>query len=136
QVAVAMVLVAGAGLFARSLAAALSLNAGIDMGRIITGDVALRPAGYTAQRSAVFFDELKTRLRANASIASVASVLFQSGMIGKLTIDGVPRPCATDVCFIPVDEEYFRPMRVRLKSGRDFTAGDRRGAPPVGLASE
>src|SRR4029450_3646378 len=86
--------------------------------------------------SAAFFDDLKTRLRTNASIASVATVLFQTGMLGKLTIDGEPRQFTTDVWFIPVDEEYFRTMRVRLMSGRDFTAGDRRGAPPVALARE
>ena len=136
QVAVAMVLVAGAGLFARSLTAALNLNAGVDMGRVITGEIQLRPYGYDAQRSTAFFEDLKTRLQANASIASVGSTQFQSGMGGKVTVDGVPRQFPSMLWFIPVDDGYLSTMRVRLKGGRDFSDADRRGAPRVALASE
>jgi len=136
QVAVAMVLVAGAGLFARSLTAALGLNAGVDMERVITGEISLRPYGYDEQRSAAFFEDLKVRLQANASIASVASTQFQSGMGGKVAVDGVPLQFSSMVWFIPVDDGYLSTMRMRLKGGRDFSIADRRGAPRVALASE
>ena len=42
-----VMLVAGAGLFARSLVAALSLNSDIDMSRLVMGTIQLQPYGYT-----------------------------------------------------------------------------------------
>lgn len=62
QVAVTLVLLAGAGLFARSLAAALNLNTGVDMDRVVTGSVALAPYGYNVARATAFFDDLRSRL--------------------------------------------------------------------------
>jgi predicted permease len=136
QVAVAMVLVAGAGLFARSMASALSLNGGLGMDRVVTGELNLRPYGYTIPRATAFFDDLQARLRGNASIESVAFSASRGGMGGKLGIDGVLRQFPTDVWFTAVDENYFRTLGVRATAGRDFTDADRMGAPLVAIVSE
>jgi putative ABC transport system permease protein len=136
QVAVAMVLVAGAGLFARSLAAALSLNTGLDMGRMVTGSIYLGPYGYNVPRATAFFDDLRARLSANAAVKSVAYSASQGGMGGKLAVDSVPRQFPSAVWFTAVDEDYFRTMGIHVTAGRDFTGGDRPGAPLVTIVSE
>jgi putative ABC transport system permease protein len=136
QVAVAMLLVAGAGLFARSLAAALSLNADLDMSRIVTGGVYLVPYGYDVPRANVFFDEVQARLRTNPAVRSVAYSVFQGAMGGRLVVDAVPRQFPSAVWFTAVDDSYFRTMGLRMRAGRDFSDGDRPGSPMVTIVSE
>ena len=136
QVAVAVVLAAGAALFARSLAAALRLNTRLDMDRIVTAPIDLRPYGYTAPRANAFFDDLERRLRANRAVQSLASSVFKGGMGGDLAIDGVPRKFPTDVWFTAVNDTYFRTMGIHLAEGRDFTEADGQGAPLVTIVSE
>jgi putative ABC transport system permease protein len=136
QVAVALVLVAGAVLFARSLSAALSLNTGLEMRRVVTGSVDLGPHGYDAPRAGAFFDDVRGRLLGNPAVLSMAYSVEQGGMSGKLVVDGEPRQFPTMVAFMAVDDEYFRTLGVHVFSGRDFTQADRPGAPLVTLISE
>lgn len=136
QVAVALVLVGGAVLFARSLAAALSLNTGLEMRQVVTGGVDLGPHGYDPPRAAAFFDELRGRLVENPAVRSLAFSVDQGGMSGKMIVDGEPRQFPTMVAFMAIDQEYFRTLGVRIVSGRDFTAADRRAAPLVTVISE
>jgi hypothetical protein len=79
QVAVAMVLLGGAVLFARSVAAALTLNPGFETTRILTGSVGLRPDLYTADRATGFFEDLRARLAPNGAIRSLARISYQGG---------------------------------------------------------
>ena len=72
QVAITLVLVAGAGLFTRSLVEALTLNPAIPTGRIVTAFVNLGQHGYTPERAAAFVDELLARLRQNGAIESAS----------------------------------------------------------------
>lgn len=138
QVAVALVLVAGAGLFARSLAAALSLNADLDMRRVVTGSVSLEPYGYNATRATAFFDELRSRLARTPAVTSTAFSVYQFAMApgGKIPIDGVPREFPSMVTYTAVSQDYFRTMGIQIRRGRDFTADDRANSPPVTIVSE
>ena len=135
QVSVAMVLSAGAGLFARSLASALRLNGTLDMGHVVTSTVSLRPYGYDTTRAAAFFDQVQERLRGNPAIESFSYGVYQGGMGGRLAIDGVPKRFPSDVWFTGIDRSYFSAMRIRVRSGREFTADDRPGAPRVAVVS-
>lgn len=138
QVAVTVMLVAGAGLFARSLAAALSLNADIDMSRLVMGTIQLRPYGYAPERAQEFFDGLQNRLKDNPALHAFSFSIYEGGMtsIGKLQIDGLPRQFPSTVWYLRVDRQYFRTMGIRQIEGRDFTAEDRADAPPVAIVSE
>ena len=129
QVAVALVLLTGAGLFARSLAAALSLNPGYDTGRIATASVSLGPYGYTPDRARSFFDELSERLIRSPAIRSVALMLDTGGMSGggPLVIDGEERRVPSFVAFTGIDDRYFSTVGLSLMGGRDFTARRSRG---------
>ena len=93
QVAVAMVLLAGAGLFARSIITGLSLNPGYDTTRIVKARVSLGRSRYTTARAAAFFEDLLGRVRRNPAIRTVSLSTSWGGMSagGKFIIDGQPR---------------------------------------------
>jgi predicted permease len=138
QAAVALALVAGTGLFARSLVAALELNARFDSGRIALASVGLSRIGYNAERAAIFYRDFTARAAANPAIADVATSVSSGGMTasGSLTIDGQRRQFPYTVDFRSVDASYFRAMRLPILSGRGFTGSDLEGSPQVGIVSE
>jgi predicted permease len=139
QVAIALTLVGGTGLFGRSLMGALDLNRRIDSARIVEiGQVPLAQNGYSAATAAIFFDGLKERLQGNPFLDGVATSASQGGMGagGALTIDGVSRKFPSFVAFRHVDDNYFSTMRMRILRGRHFSADDLPGAALVGIVSE
>jgi putative ABC transport system permease protein len=135
---VAIALVAGAGLFARSLVAALSLNSGLDMSRIVIGTIQLAPYGYTPQRSTEFFETFRSRLSDSPAIESLALSRWEGGMgaFGKLVINGQPRQFPSLVSYVRVDDRYFSTMGIRLSAGRNFGREDRPGSSAVAIVSE
>jgi predicted permease len=139
QVAIALTLIAGTGLFARSLLAALDLNRRIDGARIVTIDrVPLAAYGYSPARAAALFGELRHRLAGNPFVQNVATSASQGGMGpgGRLNIDGLPRTFPAFVAFRHVDDSYFATMRMKVLRGRHFLHDDIAGAPLVGIVSE
>lgn len=137
QVAVALCLLAGAGLFARSIIAALSLNPGYEPSRLVTGRISLGPHGYDAVRADSFFETLDTRLRQHPAVRSVGFSVWLSAMGGgsALPIDGVPTQLPTTAHFIAVDAEYFAAVGMKIVSGRPFSEQDNGRAPLVGIVS-
>lgn len=139
QVAIALTLVGGTGLFARSLMGALDLNRRIDSARIVEiGQVPLAQNGYSAATAATFFERLEERLQGHPFLDGLATSASQGGMGagGALTIDGVSRKFPSFVAFRHVDDNYFSTMRMRILRGRHFSADDLPGAPLVGIVSE
>jgi putative ABC transport system permease protein len=141
QVAITLVLVTGAGLFARSLAAALTLNSAVDTDRIAMAFVSLGPHGYTPERATAFVDELLERLRQNGAIES-AGVLRNEGGVepgfpdSVIEIDGVVRELPASLSYGAVDESFFSTLGLPIVSGRGFAASDTAGSPPVAVVSE
>jgi putative ABC transport system permease protein len=138
QVAVALVLLSGAGLLARSLSAALQLNPGFETGRLVSGMAMLGPLGYTADRSSEFGAELRSRVAGTATVRSFAISNWQGGMTasGRLVIDGQPRQFPSMVAFHAIDDHYFATLGLRPTSGRDFAPTDGPLAPRVVIVSE
>jgi putative ABC transport system permease protein len=138
QVAVALVLVAGAGVLTRSLIAALTVNPGFDASRIVTGRVSLSPFGYGTEQAAPFFDELGERLRRSPAVASVSFTQSFGSMSpgGEITVDGVPRQFPSSVSYTAIDERYFSTMGLPIVAGRDFTPQDTMRMALVVIVSE
>jgi hypothetical protein len=90
QVAVTLVLVAGAGLFAQSVSRALALNPGIDISRLFRVNLDINRYGYDAAGTAMFVETLLARLEQHPAIAS-ASVSEEPGGSGRVVIDGAER---------------------------------------------
>jgi predicted permease len=138
QVAVAFVLVAGAGQLIRSLTAALSLNSGFNAALVITGDVSLREHNYSDERAGQFFDDLRERLSNNPSVEAISLAQWQGAMTprGQIVVDGQPKQFPTTVRYIAVDERYFSTLGLATVAGRTFTREDTMDSPLVAVVSE
>ena len=138
QVAMALVLLGGAGLFARSLTNALELNPAFDRDRILTSTISLSSPGVTDERADQFFAELVQRLRANRSFSQIGTSMFRGSMgsAGTLTIDGEKKRFPSEVPFTGIDANYFAAVGLQPTAGRGFTTDDSANAPRVAIVSE
>jgi hypothetical protein len=106
------------------------------MHRIITGYVSVGQLGDNPAPATAFFDDLLSRLQQNGAIGAVAYSVSRGGMLGVLSVDGVPRRFPSQVYFDAVDQEYFPTMRIPVVRGRNFSADDRAQSPRVAIISE
>jgi predicted permease len=142
EVALALVLLVGAGLLLRSFQQLNRVDLGFQPAQLLTYRVVLPTAKYdSAALLPPVYDEIAQRTRAIPGVrsAAVAGDLPMNGS-GYLSfaIDGrVPPPDAMeDVQPFAVSPDYFATLGIPLRSGRLFTASDAPGAPPVALVNE
>ena len=143
ELALAFVLVMGAGLLGKSLLRLLNVDPGYDPHNVLTAGVYVYGEHYKKPDAELnFYDQAMQRLRATPGIESVAMVstlpLASSDRYGLHIQD---RPLANESeapspDTYSVSPDYFQVMRIPLKRGRLFTSSDRRGAPGVALISE
>lgn len=138
QGALSVVLLVGAGLFVRSLAAAQSLDVGIDTDRLLAvsmqeGEAPLRADLVEALRDRV------DRMSGVARTTLVAGTMpFVSSWAVSLTVPGVPeRPRVESggPYIHAVEPGYFETVGTRIVEGRTFTPDDRTGAPRVAIVN-
>jgi predicted permease len=139
EVAMALVLLIGAGLMVRSLAHLWSVDPGFNPHNVLTFNVALAPAvagNATAARNAL--RDLHDRLGAMSGVEAVSLVagsLPVSGSDSELPFwrEGQPKPAsdsAMDVAlFYLVEPEYLKSMGIPLERGRFLTVQDAAHAP-------
>jgi predicted permease len=138
EVAVALALLTGAGLFARSLTAALRLNPGYDTGRLANAVIAAPARASAPSAAQTYFDDLVSRLVEIPGTRAVSLSTSSGGMSsgGRWWIDGTPRTMPAFLGFTSIDSSYFSTIGLNLKSGRNFTADDAAQSAPVGIVSE
>jgi predicted permease len=143
QVALAFILLVGAGLMIRSLAALTRRSPGFDPSGLLTAKISLPSAKYQDDRKIVaFFDEISRRAQGLPGVRAVGatSILpLVSRNDRGFDIEGEPRPpgeAAHAAEVRSVSDTYFDAMRRPLRSGRWFTDRDRAGAPPVVIVNE
>jgi len=141
EVALSLILLAGAGLAMRSFDRLVRVDPGFDASRVLTFTIRLPGARYaTAASEETFFRELNTRFRRPGIVSSGAIFLpplSAGGFGGSFTIVG--RPAGQDegnAQVRPVTSGYLETLRIPLLSGRRVEAGDRKGASPVAIISE
>jgi putative ABC transport system permease protein len=138
QVTVTLVLLAGAGLFARSLLAAVHVNPGVDARRLMTASLSPGQFGYTSDTAPSFFEDLQDRLRRNPAIASLSFSESRGGLLpnGTLVVDGQPSQFPSVVWTTAIDEHYLATLGLVVTDGRAFTKDDREGSPRIVMVSE
>jgi len=144
QVALTIVLLAGAAVFTRSLQRVLGQEDGIDRDRLLVVATDPAAAGYAGDRLGGFYDRLLERLRAlpgveAASVSKHPPISDQDfARTQSIEIDGValPRGSAGRVYFNSASEEYFRTLGIRILRGRDFLAHDTASATRVVAINE
>jgi putative ABC transport system permease protein len=145
EVALAVVLVVGASLLARSLVALASVDMGFAPERLLVLRTVVPIRTFQdAPRATAFYRDLLADLRAVPGVDAVAGVTTLPTLIrsnGGYQIEGRVKEGQTGVrspqaVFNVVTPDYFRTMRVPVRDGRDFTDGDRMGAPYVAIVNE
>jgi len=142
EVAVAMVLLTGAGLLIRSWVALRMVDPGFDPHHVLTMRVSLAGARFqTAAAVNGLVQDSLARIGALPGVVSAASTCclpLGDNLIGGVDIVGRPRkgrePEMVDVTTI--SPGYFDVLRIPLRSGRRFSDRDAEGATPVVIVSE
>ena len=144
EVALALVLLAGAGFFVRGLQRCAQRDPGWQVDNLLTADLSLRGANYAnpAIRDS-FYRRLQERLLALPGVeqAALARSLPTAGYSNGNTfvVEGRPEPAADrspSARVSGVSPGYFATLGIRLLQGRDFTAADDATKPPVVIINE
>jgi len=144
QIALSLVLLTGAALFARTMHTVTRQDVGFETEHLYLVPCDLDKEGYTNPEAQIFYQELTDRLRALPGVQAVsrASALpldrgFLSERWGVLP-EGVSTRDSTGVRveFNRITPGYFATVGLRLMLGRDFTAVDGGGAAPVTVVNE
>ncbi len=140
EVAVSLVLVAGAGLMLRSLTQLGRVDAGFDPRNVLTMRLVLTgsPQAATPERRNAFYKEALERVRAVPGVES-ASGINHLPLAGDLwtfsfAVEGRPAPAPSarpQAAFRTIFPGYFRTMRIPLLRGRDIDERDTGSAPRV-----
>ncbi|HKS65899.1 MAG TPA: ABC transporter permease [Candidatus Acidoferrales bacterium] len=144
EVALAMIVLAGAGLLARSFLTLTSVKPGFDVQRLTWSGVQLPLSQYSKpEQWAAFCDELLRRLRAQPGMHDTATGVplpLSDGFI-SLHFDIAGRPplrpgTLRDADYAAVSTNYFDVMGIPLLHGRWFNEQDRASARRVAVISE
>ena len=151
EVALALMMLIGAGLALRSLVRLLGVQGGFDPRNVLTARISLPDTRYGGKgqdmeasmktaRYAAFFQQLQDRLQILPGVesASLTSTLpLEGGSNGVIIIEGQAPPknmwSSPLVEWSTVMPGYFRTARIPLLRGRDFTAHDNADAPQVAI---
>jgi putative ABC transport system permease protein len=133
--ALAIVLLAGAGLLITSLTRLLAVDPGFSQTGIVTARIPRAPPGYDSIDAVWSFDQrVLARLRATPGVrtaASVSALPFENGWNLSVTMDGNPDATLGAVWWYAMSPDYFATLGITLVRGRDFSETDTRGSPGV-----
>ncbi len=143
QMALAIVLLSGAGVLVRSLMNIVSANTGVrDPENVLVGLLSLPSEKYPSPAASLgYIDRFEAKVRAIPGIEdeSVASnIPVNIGNQRTFEIEGRPNPPdgGEAVQFLSVGSDYFRVVEASAISGRDFNGGDRTATLPVAIVNQ
>jgi len=144
EIALSVILLAGAGLLLRSLHHLQSVDPGFQPERLLTFNLTLPMNPYRdIPRRTLFFESVLDRVRALPGVTSVAATSelpFDPGKVPQnFIIEGEPpvEPGREpDVMSRGVSTGYLRTLGIPLRQGRDLDATDTASAEPVGIVNE
>ncbi|MHB8501796.1 MAG: ADOP family duplicated permease [Candidatus Acidiferrales bacterium] len=143
EIALALVLLVGAGLLIKGFSRLRSVNPGFNPQNVMTMHLQLPVARYSEiPRQTQFRRELLSRLNSlsGADAAMITDIPFGPDYLNHtIVIDGRPSvPVGTEpeVQTLSVMGDYFRVMQIPVRAGRGFTDLDREGQPLVAVVNE
>jgi predicted permease len=144
EIAVSLMLLAGAGLMVRSFTKLSAVDAGFDPHNVLTMRLVLTGSPHAApERRVPFYREALARVAAIPGVESVSGInhLPLAGDLWTFgfTVEGQPPPKPSDrqgAAFRVVFPRYFSTMRIPLLRGRDFTAHDDASSPRVVIINQ
>lgn len=143
QVAVSLVLLIGAGLMARSLENLRGFYPGFNKENVLLFEINQGMVGYKEEQTVPLYERILARVQAIPGVTmaslSVHEPLSTNVSTTTVKVRGSATQAGEDLSSVgvePVGPDYFRTLEARLKSGREFTAADRAGAPKVAVVNE
>ena len=144
EVAFAMVLLAGAGLFLRGLQRFINSDPGWSVDGLLTAQMSLRGEKYANEKQrVVFLEDLENRLRTLPGVQHVAigssHPVFGFNRSGAFLVEGRPEPPPDKypVTYVEsVSSDYFETLGAHLRQGRTFNAADTADHPKVVIINE
>jgi putative ABC transport system permease protein len=144
EVALALVLLVGAGLLGRTMMRLSAVDPGFHVDRLAVATVSLDGTPYAAPEARqAMFDRVRERLQAMPFISAVGAInhLPLAGDIWMLGywIDGRPEPLpgqTPHAVYRVVQPGYFAAMGLPLVAGRDIAATDRASSVPVAVINQ
>ncbi|HVQ14239.1 MAG TPA: ADOP family duplicated permease, partial [Vicinamibacterales bacterium] len=147
EVALAVVLLAGAGVMIRSFLKIYLADIGVETQNILVTRVSLPPARYAgAEAQAAFFETLVTRIESLPGVESVAlASTIPTDRLRRVAYDVPEAPttgAATDdqqrptVSTLVAGPSYFSTLGAQIVAGREFTTFDSAAAAPVVVVNE
>jgi predicted permease len=128
QVALSIVILAGAGLLVRTLQNLKNVDPGFDTSNVLTFSLDPTLIGYKPAQAGNFYRELQSSLARIPGVIS-ASYSWNSLLAGGLwttsfDVPGKPKDEKADTDMLPVGPEFFKTMRIAVTEGREFNATD------------
>jgi predicted permease len=143
EMALALVLLIGAGLCLQGLRQARRTELGLDPDRVLTASLQIGMNGYDPQTGLGFYRELRRRLLELPGVEEAAlASWFPLGLFGckgtGVSVEGYVRPVGEDPTyeFAIVSPRYFAALRIPLAAGRDFTDADDQGSERVAIVNQ
>jgi len=147
EVAIAVVLMVGAGLLIRSFVKLLSVDPGFNTGRLLTARISMPQPRYAEEsRRIQFIEQVIERISALPEVEALGAInhLPLTGFVFSSAVraEGPPPAGANPLENLPfaqigqVTPNYFRTMGIPLGTGRYFTEQDNANAPRVAIVNE
>lgn len=143
EVAMALVLLTGAGLMMRTLQRLTLVDTGFKPDHLLTMRLSLPDEQWNEPRRLAFYDDLLARVEALPGVSRAAladSLPIDGSNWNSIFIAGdkpiPPLGQLPSAAFTPVSADYFATLGMRLVSGRLFGATDRPASPAVVVVNE
>lgn len=143
EVALALVLLVGAGLCIQGSKRAQQIDIGFDPRQVLLGGLRVGMHGYDEPRARVFYRQLRERLAAvpgvrEAAMASWFPLGFEGGAGTSLSVPGYDQKPNEDMSaqYSIVSPRYFAALGIPLVAGRDLTDQDDADHPRVAIINE
>jgi putative ABC transport system permease protein len=134
EIALAIVLLAGAGLLIQSFARMRRVDFGYDPRSLMTMSLSL-----PRQNRTLFARQVQEHVAATPGVESVSVMSFATfgGLNFPFNIEGSPLPGGDqNASYSAISPDYFDTLKVKMLSGRQFTDRDRPETPSVAIINE
>ncbi|MEP6706297.1 MAG: ABC transporter permease [Pyrinomonadaceae bacterium] len=142
ELAIAVVLLVGAGLLIQSLWRLRQVSPGFNPQNVLTFTVGIPEVKYPTAKQAQFYHDLSARLGSLPGVKSVSTILPLplSGDAFRLSFETEGRPIAKGdlpgADFFAISNGYFKTMGIPLLKGRVFSERDGKEAPAVIIVNQ
>jgi putative ABC transport system permease protein len=142
ELAIAVVLLVGAGLLLKSLWRLQNVESGLKTENILTFNLSLPDIRYSSEKQSRFYYELNNRIKALPGVQSSSSIIplpLSGERFGiSFQIEGRPvaRKDEPSADFFSAEIGYFKTMGIPIIKGRDFDERDLHSSRPVIIISQ